>query len=153
MCSLSTFALLLAITTTLASASPVLKRQCRIRGSIADKTYKCHALPKEVSDYCGYNITVLPNARGHETVGEVLGEFNHFEPLLTDSPCSDHVGVLLCFHYFPFLNCTSGQDVSNTKFVTRPCKETCVAVTETESCTTHVNAATGTGWPPHLNCM
>ncbi len=159
MCSLSTLVLLFAIT-TLAYAGPVSKRQTSrnlwTAGRIADecygKTCKCYTLPKKVSDYCGYSTTVLPNARGHETVEEAQGEFEDFAPLLTDSPCSDHVGPLLCLHYFPFLNCTSGKNVPDTTYLTKPCNDTCFAVTKTESCTTHVNATTGTGWPPHLNC-
>ncbi len=153
MCSLSTFVLLFAITTTLAFASPISKRQSG-NGGMMVHNYKCHALPKKVSDKCGYNTTVLPNTRGHKSIEEACGEFQDFAPLLTDSSCSDHARVLLCFHYFPFLNCTPGQDVSDIQSVsiTRPCNDICVAVTQTESCTTHVNSTTGTGWPHNLTC-
>ncbi len=151
MCSLSTFVLLFAITTTLAFASPISKRQSG-NGGMMVHNYKCYALPKKVSDNCGYNTTVLPNTRGHKTVEEALSEFQDFAPLLTDSSCSDDARVLLCFHYFPFLNCTPEQDVSDNQSITRPCNDICVAVTESESCTTHVNATTGTGWPHNLTC-
>ncbi len=158
MCSLSTFALLFAITTTLVSASPVSKRQKRdvwTGGRIEDAEsckLKCHALPKEVSDYCGYNITVLPNARGHETVDEALSEFDDFAPLLTDSPCSDHLGVLLCYHYFPLgYNCTANSLACKYGVRAIPCRDTCEAA-KTESCTAFVNSSPSSGWADHLNC-
>ena len=160
MCSLSTFALLFAITTTLAFASPVSQRQRRqvwaggrIPADNVDDGCKCHALPKEVSDYCGYSTTALPNARGHTTVEKALSEFDDFAPLLTDSPCSDHLGVLLCFHYFPFLSCTSDTAVSEYECARKvtPCTDTCEAA-KSESCTYWVNSQLASGWAPHLDC-
>ncbi len=152
MCSLSTFALLFAITTTLAFASPVSQRQRRqvwaggrIPADNVDDGCKCHALPKEVSDYCGYSTTALPNARGHTTVEKALSEFDDFAPLLTDSPCSDHLGVLLCFHYFPFGSCTH-----ECQRVT-PCNDTCEAA-KSESCTDLVILQSPSGWANHLDC-
>ncbi len=152
MCSLHSC--LLSLPCTLAFSSPVSKRQRRqvwAGGMIPDDTRcKCHALPKEVSDYCGYNTTVLPNARGHTTVEKALGELGHFAPLLTDSPCSDHLGVLLCFHYFPFWGCAPDTVVECENRVA-PCKDTCEAA-KSESCTDFVNSQSASGWANHLDC-
>ncbi len=156
MCSILTFALLLAITTTLslASASPVSKRKSRnvwIGGEIP--ACKCHALPKEVSDYCGHSTTILPNARGHTTIDQALGEFDDFTQLLTDSPCSDHLGPLLCFHYFPFWECTPDTAVECEERVL-PCNDTCIAAKTDHdaSCTVLVNSSPVSGWANHLDC-
>ena len=112
---------------------------------------KCFQLPQNIADYCNYTHTVLPNTRGHKTVKEALSEFNEFARLL-HSNCSEYLGTLLCFHYFPFSNCSVNSSVptGSSKIQIYPCRATCEAA-KNPACTAFIYSR-GFYWAEHLDC-
>ncbi len=136
---------LFAVAFTLALATPLPRSDIWTGGQLPEREseHKVFDLPEDVSCYCGYNVTMLPNSRGHKTIQEAFREFSHFLRLLTASPCSDQIGVLVCFEYFPF---PAGPTSSVT-----PCRETCESA-QNEACTSLVLSVISTGWAKHLSC-
>lgn len=143
---------LFAVTVALVHATPIDNVWAGGRLETANK-YECFDLPEYISCYCGYSVTVLPNARGHKTVNEAFSEFLDFVGLLTDDPCSDQIGAFLCFEYFPF---HAGPDKDTncgaSGTIIRPCNDTC-QLAKNEACTDIVQLHTNsTRWAPHLEC-
>lgn len=94
---------------------------------------------------------MFPNPRG-QYMADAMKEFNDFATLM-DKGCSEKLGTLLCFFYFPF--CTPGYSI-----VIKPCRSLCEEVTrDCAEALTAAFAETGLynraiGWKdlPHFNC-
>ena len=98
--------------------------------------------------YCsrfGYTTTLSPNPRNLD-VQLASVEFDHFLPLL-NTECSDVLGTLLCFLYFPFC-----QTVGSKIEVVYPCREICEEVTNLDSKCTEELKRFNLTWGPHFNC-
>ena len=67
-----------------------------------------------------------------------------------DTQCSDKLGTLLCFIYFPFCSVIPG---TTKAFPIFPCLDLCEEVTNEESqCTQELKKANIPGWGAHFNC-
>ncbi len=151
MASLSILLTLFAIAITMTHGSPLSRRDIWTGGRLTGNNYQCHDVPESIACYCGYNVTVLPNSRGHTTVEEALGEFFHFKQLLTANPCSDYIGALLCFDYFPLHAGVGKRNCGAENTIVRPCRSTCEAAKNT-ACTNLITASHAGRWAPHLDC-
>lgn len=125
-------------------------------GSIVTASdYTCTPL---LHDYCksfsstGERTVGLPNPRqnqseavlspGESYYQNAEREFNDFI-LLLNTQCSDKLGTLLCFFYFPFCVET---------VTTRPCLSLCKEVTHVNSTCTKELARYGIHWAQHFDC-
>ena len=95
----------------------------------------------------------FPNPRKQYAKGaqKEFGDFTKRGRNVIESGCSDKIGTLLCFFYFPHCNPPTGD--SNTEiqshFHSLPCRELCEEVRRDCESQFHNN---GILWPDHLNC-
>lgn len=128
-----------AVTTTTSAASnqrlPLLSSQG-----------KCVPFHHHYCSNFGYNYTISPNpwARGL-SLEQAASEFGDFNNLMRRN-CSDKLGTLLCFTYFPL--CYE-KSPGNMRLIL-PCKETCNIV-HTSDCNDLVLSSVGE-WGKHLRC-
>ena len=105
-------------------------------------THQCLNFTHPFCNSAGYSTAQFPNNRD-QNFSAAAGEFSHFV-LALKSGCSDKLGTLLCFYYFPFCQRTMWQ----TQPVL-PCRETCQ---EARNNCENVLRENGHNWPIHLDC-
>ena len=108
-----------------------------------DVTHQCLNFTHPFCNSAGYRTAQFPNGRG-QNFSAAAAEFSHFVRLL-ETGCSDKLGTLLCFYYFPFCQ---PQTLWQTQTVL-PCRETCQ---EARNNCENVLQEHGYNWPTHLDC-
>ena len=138
------------------AGAPSISAPTATMGSFtAESDYTCSPL---LHDYCksfatsGGRTVGLPNPRqgnnpdllreGETYYSNAVKEFTEFS-LLLNTQCSDKLGTLLCFFYFPF--CDGDR-------TTRPCLSLCEEVTNANSTCTKELAKYGISWGAQFDC-
>ncbi len=110
-----------------------------------DPPMGCAMLQRAECSQLGYNMTYIPNFRGHENQEQASKEFNDFFPLVTQR-CSNAILHFLCSFYFPvcFVSLSSPQAM---RF--KPCRRLCEYVQP--SCS-GLFEDSNFSWPSFFNC-
>ena len=109
----------------------------------------CELVDYTVVHYCkaldSYDMTALPNNRGHATQAEAFKELSGYGTAIL-SNCSGAILDFLCSYYIPFC-----FESGNDQFIRLlPCQSMCLEVYT--NCNDDLETQGGLSWPPHLNC-
>jgi len=118
---------------------------------IPETTQNCSIFLHPYCNGIGYSTALFPNRRD-QYFDAASREFGDFTSLL-QSGCSNKLGTLLCFFYFPFCDVSHWQSTSldsrNEFKPIMPCRETCQEVRN--KCESTLQAH-GFSWPSHFDC-
>lgn len=129
-----------------ATCSPLIHDYCKSFDDFGGRTV---GFPNPRQVLGGRDLVPAPDTEKGETWNSVyyanaLKEFNEFVPLLS-TQCSDKLGTLLCFFYFPF--CAKNE---HSYSLIRPCLSICEEVTQAASDCTAMMTQYGYKWPEHF---
>lgn len=118
--------------------------------------FTCRTFQHNYCNSFGYYTTMSPNPRQTDLtlaspdlyIADAALEFSHFTRLL-DSGCSDKLGTLLCFLYFPFCSIIPDSAAQEVVF---PCRSVCEEVTNVNSKCTEEMKKYNISWADHFNC-
>lgn len=103
----------------------------------------CEPMTVSLCQPLNYNLTYLPNGRGHQTQEDAENELEDFAQLLQTN-CTPYLLHFLCAFYVPLC-----KPYLPPEYEVPPCRELCVHVYQ--HCYQHY-AANQLSWPDHLGC-
>lgn len=111
---------------------------------VSDEPSRCEDIKVRECTKLGYNVTHVPNLRGHTNQNEAENELRDFLPLAINK-CSNAILHFLCGFYVPA--CFIEPD--GTIIVLKPCQNLCKYITP--GCKEDLEQASFT-WPTFFNC-
>ena len=105
---------------------------------------KCEDLTINVCSEVGYDMTSIPNSRGHVSQEAAQAELMNFLPLESSS-CSSSTREFLCAFYAPV--CIVSQ--ADAEIMLKPCRHLCESF---KAGCEAILVESGFSWPPFFNC-